>query len=394
MKHYFLAFLLSLTCVNAAAQVRVAVGSVTAAPGGKVVVPVNLSEGQNISAIQFDLSFDSTVLSLSGAGAVLKGDLCRDHDILANPQTGVVRVVLFSGSLSYLKPGAGSVAQVVFDVAATAAPGGTSPVTLTNVKASDALGTSMPTIATNGTLTFGDAPNQPAEGQNELIFPQIVNGAISQSSFYYTVVILINQTQAAVGALVRFTKSDGTPFPLTLVSGQSGSEFNVTVGPGASTYLRTNGSGPLAVGYAQATATGPIGGTIMFGWGTAAGATVTEAGVGAATKQTNFSLPVIYTRNLSSTGVAVANTLDADAQLTVRLKNTTGQTVDTRILNLSAGRHLARFVNEPDLFPSLNALESFLGSLHITAPQGVAVVAVKQTLQEGLITTFPIVVME
>lgn len=374
------------------AQVQVTVGSVNGAPGGKVLVPVMLSEGQAISALQFELIFDSTVLALSSGKAVLTGDLCSDHGIVSSVQNGTLKVAVFSGSLSLLDAGAGSVVQVLFDVAASAAQGTTAAVTLANLKACDATGGTVTTSAGDGQVTVNSNANQPATGQNSLIFPQIANGAVGQGAFY-TIVILINQTTAPASAQVRFMKSDGTPFSLTIVGQGTGSQFSATVSPGGSAYLRTDGTGTLAVGYAEVNSTGPIGGTIMFGWRSGSGTTITEAGVGATDRKTDFSIPVIYSRNLSSTGVAIANPSASAVQLTVALKDVAGATVGTKTLDLAAGQHKAIYVHEDDLFPALLDQTSFLGTLHIAGPK-VAVTAVKQNLQEGLITTFPIVEMK
>jgi hypothetical protein len=172
----------------------------------------------------------------------------------------------------------------------------------------------------------------------------------------------------------------------------SGSEFNVTVPSAGSAYLQTDGTGPLAVGYAVVTSTGPVGGTVMFGWRTGSGGTITEAGVGAAASETEFCVPVIYVRNVTSTGIAMANPTASAVQLTVKLRDTSGNTVETVAVNLAAGQQKPTYVHESTLFPSVASLSTFSGTLHITAPKGVAVTAVKQTMQEGLITTFPIVV--
>lgn len=382
--------LLFLTPAFAWAQVQVSVGKINSAAGAKTIVPITLSEGQAISAIQFDLAFDTTALTLASSNAVLKGDLCRDHGIAATVAAGTAKVAVFSGSLSTLRPGTGTVVQIVFDVAAGAAAGKTATVTVSNLKACDASGVTVPTAAVNGTVTVSTAANQPATSQNQFVFPQVANGAVGQGAFY-TIVMLINQTEAPAFARVRFFKSDGTAFPMAVVGQGSGSEFNVAVGAAGSAYLETDGTGPLAVGYAVVTSTGPVGGTAMFGWRTGSGGTITEAGVGAAASETQFSVPVIYVRNVTSTGIAMANPGGSAVQLTVKLKDTSGKTVEEATVSLAAGQQKASYVHESTLFASLATQSGFSGTLQITAPKGVAVTAVKQTMQEGLITTFPIV---
>jgi len=393
MKRTIWLVVLLATCTIVSAQVQVKVGSVNAAAGSKVIVPLSISEGQAISALQFDLAFDTTVLTLPDSKAVLTGDSCLDHGIVSNLQAGTLKVAVFSGSLSLLKPGSGTVVELIFDVASGASQGKTAAMTLSNVKACDATGAAVSTSATNGIVTISSAANQPAAGQNFLVFPQIANGAVGQGSFY-TIVILINQTNAPVFAQVRFFRSNGSAFPVTLITEGSGSLFAVTVNPGGSVYLQTDGTGPLAAGYAQVDASGPLGGTAMFGWRGPTGATVTEAGVGAADKKTEFCVPVIYSKDSSSTGIAAANAGTTSIELTVKLKDTSGATLGTATLALAAGQQKACYVHEQDLFPSLAAQTNFVGTMHISAPKGVAVTAVKQSMQEGLITTFPIVEMK
>ncbi len=385
--------LLLMTPAFAWAQVQVTVGTINSTSGAKTIVPVTLSEGQAISAIQFDLAFDTTVLSLPSSNAVLSGELCRDHGIATSTAGGTAKIAVFSGSLSTLRPGTGTIVQLVFDVAPGAAAGKTAAVTLSNVKACDASGATVPTAAVNGAVTVSASTNQPAASQNRLTFPQLANGAVGQGAFY-TIIILINETQAPAFARIRFFKSDGTAFPVTVVGQGTGSEFNVTVGAAGSAYLQTDGTGDLAAGYAVVTSTGPVGGTAMFGWRTGAGGTITEAGVGASASETEFSVPVIYIRNVTSTGIAMANPSGSAVQLSVKLKDTSGKTVEEVTVNLAAGQQKPSYVHESALFPSLATAERFSGTLQITAPKGVAVTAVKQTMQEGLITTFPIVLMK
>ncbi len=385
--------LLFLTPAFASAQVQFSVGKINATAGAKTIVPVTLSEGQAISAVQFELAFDATTLSLPSGNAFLKGDLCGDHGITASAAGGTLKVAVFSGSLSPLKTGPGTIVQIVFEVVPGAAAGKAAAVTVSNLKACDSAGSTVPTTAVNGTVTVGTSANQPATSQNRLVFPQLANGAVGQGAFY-TVVILINQTEAPAFAHIRFYKSDGTPLPVTVVGRGSGSEFNVTVGAAGSTYLQTDGTGSLVVGYAVVTSTGPVGGTAMFGWRNGSGGTITEAGVGASASETEFCVPVIYVRSITSTGIAMANPSASAVQLTVKLKDTSGKTVEAATIDLAAGQQKPAYVHESTLFPSLATLDTFSGTLQITAPKGVAVTAVKQTMQEGLITTFPIVLMK
>ena len=113
--------LLVLTSELALAQITLSVPDVNAAPGSKVIVPVSISDGEDVTAIQFALTFDTNFLSIPAEGSVLAGSALTDHSVGSNPEDGKLTVVIFSGSLASMAAGPGTVVSIVFDVAADAA---------------------------------------------------------------------------------------------------------------------------------------------------------------------------------------------------------------------------------------------------------------------------------
>ena len=100
MKKLSFIALLVLTTELALAQITLSIPDVNAAPGSKVIVPVTISNGQGITAVQFELSFTSSLLSIPLEGSVLGGSALSDHSVGFSSEDGKLTVVIFSGSLS------------------------------------------------------------------------------------------------------------------------------------------------------------------------------------------------------------------------------------------------------------------------------------------------------
>ena len=76
--------LLVLTTELALAQITLSVPDVNAAPGTKVIVPVTISDGEDVTPIQFALTFNTTFLSIPAEGSVLAGSALTDHSVGSN----------------------------------------------------------------------------------------------------------------------------------------------------------------------------------------------------------------------------------------------------------------------------------------------------------------------
>ncbi|HEY3132030.1 MAG TPA: cohesin domain-containing protein [Acidobacteriota bacterium] len=386
MKTILFATLLVLTCVTGFGQVELSVPDVKGAPGGSAIVPVVINEGRNVTAIQFVLTFDAAVLNITSDSSILAGGSLADHSVGSSRDSGKLTVVIFSSSLSNLKPGSGAVVNVVFQVSTNAAMGSSTRIQISGARASDTNGNAVAVTTKDGTLTVSNSVTAPTAAANELIFPQIANGSFPGGSFV-TTLIFVNPTGVPTGAEVRFFKSDGAPLAVKLTNGQAGSTFPFTLPEGGSVFLQTDGTGGLSAGYARVVATGPVGGTILFSQLDTSGQVVTESGVGASSPGQHFSVPLLYSKDLANTGIAFANPSSDTVEILLTLRDRAGTSLATQKVILPPGQHLPRFATE--YFTSLANQPSFLGSIEGLTLVPVSAIALK--LQGVLLTTFPVV---
>lgn len=134
-----------------------AVADAQGAPGSTVTIAVTLSEGDGISALQFTLSFDATILTPAANPVVLGSLVPSEFTVSANTATaGRMTVVItppITSPLPTFRSGSGSVVVLTFQVSSSASPGATSPLALSNLSASDRNGSAVPLSAQNGTFT-------------------------------------------------------------------------------------------------------------------------------------------------------------------------------------------------------------------------------------------------
>jgi len=376
--------LLGVTQLKAAAELRIP--NVKAQAGTKFLVPITLSGGENIAGLQFRLKFDGNVVSAPSGVMPVPGDLLAGHTIGANAEGNELHVVVLSSSLAPFRTGQGTVAYLILQLSASAGAGVTTPLQLVGVQASDAKGENVAVSAHDGSVTNSTHLDSPVDGLNELIFPQVANGAFPGGSFLSNLLV-VNRTAATVSARIRFYKSDGSAFSLRLGDGRTGSEFPFTVAEGGSALLQTDGSGELSVGYARLTASAPVGGTILFTQLDAGGKTLVEAGVGASPAGTRFVIPVLYRKGSANTGVAFANATGQATDLTLTLRDKAGLSVETATLHLGPGQHIPKFASE--LFSQLATRDDFAGVLEAESANPVSAVALK--LQGAIMTTFPVI---
>lgn len=127
------------------------------AAGATVTIPITLSEGAGVSALQFTLSFDARILTPT-ANPVARGALVPStFTVSANTATaGQITVVIsppLTSPLPTFNSGSGTVVTLTFQVASTASAGATSPLTLSNISASDRNANAVGITPRNGTFT-------------------------------------------------------------------------------------------------------------------------------------------------------------------------------------------------------------------------------------------------
>ncbi|UCF38609.1 MAG: tandem-95 repeat protein, partial [Acidobacteriota bacterium] len=135
-------------------------------PGDTIAIDVNLNDGSGVGGLQFNLNYNSTVLSLfdtDGDGSlsdeVQKGTLLTSqHTLTSNPTTpGLVSIIAVG--VTSMNAGPGSVVRLTFQISESAAPGITGLV-LSDIVASDPTGVSLPVGGNNGSVTVNEIPNQ------------------------------------------------------------------------------------------------------------------------------------------------------------------------------------------------------------------------------------------
>ncbi|HEY2933611.1 MAG TPA: carboxypeptidase-like regulatory domain-containing protein [Acidobacteriota bacterium] len=234
-------------------------------------------------------------------------------------------------------------------------------------------------------LTFTTLPAVPrANSQMSFSLPQIANGIFAGGSFR-TTLILFSTGAGPSTVTIALTRDDGSPFVVTITGRGTSSTFAVTLQPGESAFLQTDGSGLLTAGAARITATGPIGVAAIFTVFSPAGEFITEAGVGDSPARTEFTIPVDTTGKFN-TGFALFNQTNVAVLLTLTPYDRTGQVAaPAKTITLPPGAHLAQFFAE--LFSTIT---NFRGTLAISAGGPISAVTLRQNADPLTFTTLPV----
>jgi hypothetical protein len=139
------------------ATATLSVGSGSGAPGASGVgvgVTLSTSPSPAVTAIQFDVGFDGSRLSVDGVstgGAASSAGKSLSYSL---PSSGTLRIVISGGNTPI---GNGSLATIIFSVGASASPGSV-PLTPGNAVASDAGASSVPLNLNGGSFTITSPP--------------------------------------------------------------------------------------------------------------------------------------------------------------------------------------------------------------------------------------------
>ena len=203
------------------------------------------------------------------------------------------------------------------------------------------------------------------------------NGGGLQSD---VVVFNPSSTVTAMGE-VNFFGDDGTPLDSSVFL-PGGNSF--TLPRLGSATLSTNGAGDLFTGSATVTSDTAISAVIRFDI-----TGVGVAGVEASQVLTSAIAPVRRTGTLSS-GVAFRNTGSSTIQVTLELKDESGNVVSggTSTRTLARNAKIAQFLE--DLFPDAQTT-TFTGTICVTAQSGqIAVIALELDFFNNVFTTLPV----
>ncbi|MBI4481248.1 MAG: hypothetical protein HY652_00015 [Acidobacteria bacterium] len=363
-----------LLCAGAAetnAQKILSVRDVNATPGSTIKVSVELNDGSGISAIQFKLRYPTSGLSLTGQNAIEKGTLLTDHSITSNTSSpGLISLTVLSLSLQSLKPGAGSVILINFDVASSAS--GALNLTLEEVIASDSRANVVAVTVQNGKVTVGPSKT--------LFFAQFANGAGLNSE-----IALTNPSSStSAGGRIEFLDDNGQPLTAGFTGGLGQrSRIDFSIPPLGSVAFGSDGQGTLMTGTARVVSGDVIGGVVRFnvlGLGT--------AGIGESQPITGGIIQVRRKAGVLNTGIAVSDAGGAGT-VNLTLRSTDGIQLAAASLSLPANGHRARFMDQ--LFPNVETGD-FQGTLTITASGAgkIAVVAMELGTSAGQFTALPV----
>jgi sugar lactone lactonase YvrE len=223
-----------------------------------------------------------------------------------------------------------------------------------------------------------------AQGDSQLVFPHLAAGA-----GYVTQLLLFNRGSQTANGQVRFFASDGSPLVLQ-VNGNNVSQQTYTIPPDGVSPLELQSSATQTVtGYAVLTpsagGTAPAG-TVVFRF-VKDNAVITEAAVGAVRPTTLSRIYVDYLG--SKTGFALVNSAQQSASVTLKLLDRYGIADSTTTITLSAGAHIAEFVDQ--VFNDVS--DGFSGLLEIQSTIPITPITLKLILNargDQILTTLPV----
>jgi hypothetical protein len=218
-----------------------------------------------------------------------------------------------------------------------------------------------------------------AFAQRYAVFPRFVSGGGWTSDLSLT-----NQgTSTVTGINVSFYDPNGHPLSVVSSLG-NGSSFDFSLASGATRVLSVTPGSALVEGYIVATYpsfNSAVRGNQIFRY-EQSGTVHTEVGVPQQEQGDHFTFPVeVHSDQGVRTAVALTNPVgfnSAAETLVVNLIGTDGAVRDVATVELQPGQHLARFLDEADLFPGL---DNFSGSVSVSSPLGAAVLAFRQDKQ-------------
>ena len=203
------------------------------------MMSVQLSEGDGIAVLQFDLNYDSEVLSYPEGASPTSGDLIIEGALLAS-SAAPDRVSIAVVSASSLNPGSGTVVLIPLEVSSQAVVDTQTLLTLSNVSGSDPLGLTVALQVQEGTLTISGAEN----GQlHKLYFAHYGNGSESGLSILSKIVLVNLDASAAANATIAFNDDAGEPMTVLVDGMVVVGEKNVLIPGNGAVTLATDGQG-------------------------------------------------------------------------------------------------------------------------------------------------------
>ncbi|RPI23587.1 MAG: hypothetical protein EHM61_19370 [Acidobacteria bacterium] len=208
----------------------------------------------------------------------------------------------------------------------------------------------------------------------KLVFPQVADGGGVR-----TEIVLTNPGISEEEGTIYFYGDDGQALTLG-IGGAQVSSLPYSVSPGGVFRIETDGSGATKAGYATVVVgtspyASPVTGNLVF---TLPGGQVS---VSSADSRAQFHIFAQRTQS-ARTGLAFANPGSQSASVLLLLRDGAGHEVARKTIELAAGQHLSRFIDE--LFS--NVPEAFTGSLHVDSNTDVYALGLRQESDGSLST--------
>ena len=343
------------------------------------MMSVQLSEGDGIAVLQFDLNYDSEVLSYPEGASPTSGDLIIEGALLAS-SAAPDRVSIAVVSASSLNPGSGTVVLIPLEVSSQAVVDTQTLLTLSNVSGSDPLGLTVALQVQEGTLTISGAEN----GQlHKLYFAHYGNGSESGLSILSKIVLVNLDASAAANATIAFNDDAGEPMTVLVDGMVVVGEKNVLIPGNGAVTLATDGQGVVQTGSVIVSSDVELSGTVVFG------GSLGLAGVGSSEPLKKFVSP-IETAPDRSIGVAMMG-LAQDQALELELRDQQGNFVARASVFLAARTHIAKLVDE-FAWDSPPDFANFSGTLTATGTADLAATVILVTSDE--LATLPVTPLE
>jgi len=128
--------------------IEVSIPSLTADAGSSITVPINVDNAKGIAGGKITLTFDQTILTAKEAKQTALNNIP-----FFQPNVMADKVTLTMAGTKGIAGGSGAIAEIVFEVSATAKGGAKSPLTFTEAKLYDELGKDLPAEVVNGSVT-------------------------------------------------------------------------------------------------------------------------------------------------------------------------------------------------------------------------------------------------
>jgi hypothetical protein len=210
------------------------------------------------------------------------------------------------------------------------------------------------------------------------IFAEFADGRLSDGTLYRSTLMVSSAGTASIECTATLTG-------LTVPGFGNGSTNTFSLGPRASTIIRTAGVQSFRSGYATLNCAAPVAAQVLYSYISPSGALLSEATV--------FSSPpgivaqlVADQRNGARLGVAIANISDSPTQFLIQAMDQQNTEIGRTVVQVPARSQIPKFIDE-----LINVPPDFIGQVLVstTAPAGGTVYVIGLRYTGPVFTTIP-----